>query len=233
MKFIGRKEEIETLKKLYESNGLKGAILYGRCRTGKTSLLLESAKEFKGKVIYYQCLDTIDGINAENLLSCIKNQFPEITFFGKPQFTDILSLIFSIAEKQNILFILDEYSYLKDQDLIDSYLQSLIDHNQGLNLKIILSGSYVSIRKHLLDYDSPLHGRFLYSIQLEPFDYYESSYFYPQASLKDKVRYYSAFGGIPYHLSLIRPVLFRRKPENTPFIQERSFRTENRNHHRR
>lgn len=207
MEFIGRKEEREILKELYKSKGLKGAILYGRRRTGKTSLLLESAKDFQGKVIYYQCLDTIDSVNAENLISCIKNQFPEMTFFGKPQFIDVLSLIFSMAKKENILLILDEYSYLKDQDLIDSYLQSLIDKNQDLNLKIVLAGSYVNIMEHLLDYDHPLHGRFLHSIHLEPFDYFESSLFYPQASSKDKVRYYSIFGGVPYYLSLIRPEL--------------------------
>ena len=103
MEFIGKKEERKILKKLYKSKGLKGAILYGRRRTGKTSLLLESAKDFQGKVIYYQCLDTIDSVNAENLISCIKSQFPEMTFFGKPQLIDVLSLIFSIAKKESIL----------------------------------------------------------------------------------------------------------------------------------
>lgn len=205
MKFIGRSEEIKTLESLYHQKGLKGAILYGRRRTGKTSLLLESAKSFNGKVIYFQCLDSVDSVNAETLLFKVKTIFPDIPFFGKPSFMDVLSLIFSLAEKESILLILDEYSYLKDQDLMDSYLQSLIDQNQDLNLKIILSGSYVNIMEHLLDYDHPLHGRFLYQIHLQPFDYYDSSFFYPNATSEDKIRYYSVFGGIPYHLSLIDP----------------------------
>lgn len=46
MNFFGRKDELSTLKKMYKMPGIKGAIVYGRRRLGKTSLLLESAKDF-------------------------------------------------------------------------------------------------------------------------------------------------------------------------------------------
>lgn len=227
MNFIGRTREMQTLDRLYQQKGLKGAILYGRRRTGKTSLLFESSKRFQGKVIYFQCLDTVDSINAENLLFKVKSLFPDVQAFGDPSFNDVLSLIFSLAEKEPILLILDEYSYLKDQDLIDSYLQAMIDQHQDLNIKIILSGSYVNIMEHLLDYDHPLHGRFLYQIHLQPFDYYDSSFFYPKASNLDKIRYYSVFGGIPYYLSMINPMSSFEDnvkelllSENAPLIQE-------------
>lgn len=205
MSFIGRTNELATLTKLYKMQGLKGAILYGRRRTGKTSLLLESAKEFPGKVIYYQCLNAINSTNAENLLAKIVTVFPSISVIGKPSLTDVLSLIFKLAKNESLLLILDEYSYLQNQDFIDSYLQSLIDQNLDSNMKIILSGSYVNIMEHLLDYDHPLHGRFLYKIHLQHFDYYDSSLFYPNVSPIDKIRYYSVFGGIPYYLSMINP----------------------------
>lgn len=52
MEFIGRTEELNALSDLYHKRGLKGAIVYGRRRFGKTSLLLESAKNFHGKVIF-------------------------------------------------------------------------------------------------------------------------------------------------------------------------------------
>lgn len=40
-------------------------------------------------------------------------------------------------------------------------------------------------------------------ICLQAFDYYESSKFYPEVSLEDKIRYYSVLGGVPYYLSMI------------------------------
>lgn len=150
MSFIGRTNELAALTKLYTMQGLKGAILYGRKRIGKTSLLLESAKEFPGKVIYYQCLNAINSINAKNLLAKVEMVFPSISVIGKPSLTDVLSLIFKLAKNEPLLLILDEYSYLQDQDFIDSYLQSLIDQNLDSNMKIILSGFYVNIMEHFL-----------------------------------------------------------------------------------
>lgn len=203
MNFIGRETELNTLNDLYSQKGCKGAILYGRRRFGKTSLLIESSHNFNGKVIYYQCLDTSDQENAKQLFSAVEEVFPNASIFGNYSFSDVLSLIFSLAKAQPILLILDEYPYLHDRNSIDSKFQDLIDHNLEINLKLILSGSYVNIMEHLLDDNHPLHGRFMYKIMLEPFDYYDSSMFYKNASEVDKVRFYSVFGGVPYYLSMI------------------------------
>lgn len=203
MEFIGRKEELNTLFQLYHEVGLKGAIVYGRRRFGKTSLLLESSKSFPGKVIFYQCLRMTDKENAKQLFLAVKMIFPEAELLGDFTFLDVLQLIFRLSENVPVLLILDEYCYLKDRDGIDSYLQSLIDHHLDFNLKIVLSGSIVDVMEHLLDADHPLHGRFLYKICLQAFDYYDSSLFYPKVSLEDKIKYYSVLGGIPYYLSMI------------------------------
>lgn len=207
MEFIGRKDELDTLKKLYQQNRLKGAIIYGRRRFGKTSLLLQSAKNFEGKVIYYQCLKMTNRENAKQLLYAVQQVFPDADLFGEYSFLDVLDLIFNLAKKEPILFLLDEYPYLSSRDGIDSYLQSLMDHNQDLNMKIVLSGSYIGIMEHLLDADHPLHGRFLYKIHLKAFDYYDSSMFYRDVSNEDKIKYYSVLGGIPYYLSMIDKTL--------------------------
>lgn len=49
--FIGRKEELKTLSKLYEKTGFQMAVIYGKRRIGKTTLLTEFIKD--KKAVYY------------------------------------------------------------------------------------------------------------------------------------------------------------------------------------
>ena len=52
--FIGREKELNILKKMYQEKELTGAIIYGRRRFGKSTLIKESSKDFDGIFIYYQ-----------------------------------------------------------------------------------------------------------------------------------------------------------------------------------
>ena len=45
MEFIDREKEIEALERLWERNGAQFLVLYGRRRTGKTTLLLHWAQD--------------------------------------------------------------------------------------------------------------------------------------------------------------------------------------------
>ena len=53
--FIGRKQEISTLKHLYDSNKFQFAVIYGRRRIGKTALINEFFKD--KKAIYFTGLE--------------------------------------------------------------------------------------------------------------------------------------------------------------------------------
>lgn len=59
--------------------------------------------------------------------------------------------------------------------------------------------------KGILAYKSPLYGRSSFVMNLHPMDYYESAEFYASYSNEDKIKIYSALGGIPYYNSLIDP----------------------------
>jgi len=67
-------------------------------------------------------------------------------------------------------------------------------------VKLILCGSYITIMKELLTESNPLFGRFSLIQHIHDFDYYEASMFYPELSVRDKIAYYSVFGGCPYVL---------------------------------
>lgn len=205
MIFHGREEELKTLKAFYEAPGLKGAILYGRRRQGKSCLLRKSREDFKGSAIYYQCLKDVDRKNASSLIEVCKSKIKDFHRVGAPSFSDVLAEIFYRSKEQPILLILDEYPYLQDREKIDSFLQRLRDNNQDSKRKIILSGSYVDIRTSLIDIANPLHGRFALKRKINSFDYKDSSLFYPDATDEEKIGYYSVFGGTPYYLARIDP----------------------------
>ena len=204
MDFFGRIKELEVLKSMYLEKGLTGAIIYGRKRLGKSTLIKESSKYFDGLFIYFQCLKALDIVNAQGLSMVIKDKIPDAFLSKNASFTEVLDFLFLKSLSLPILLVLDEYSYLNNREYIDSFLQSRIDQYKDTSkMKIILSGSYVDIMDHLLDMNNPLHGRFKYKIKLEAFNYYEASNFYKNVSLEDKVKYYAVFGGVPYYLSML------------------------------
>jgi len=204
MKFIGRDEEIKKIKEMYKSAAFEALLLYGRRRIGKSELIKHSLQYFKGKKIYYECKQTSEKNNAESLSALLSDafDFPPISF---QSLEEILRFLFRRAEKEDILLVIDEYSYLSDVlKGMDSILQSIIDEfKEKSRLKLILCGSYVDTMQKLIEKENPLFGRFSYIMKLQEMNYYDSRQFYPTFSNEDKVRLYSVFGGIPYYNRLI------------------------------
>ncbi|MBF0982682.1 MAG: ATP-binding protein [Lachnospiraceae bacterium] len=204
MKFIGRDEEIKKIKEMYKSAAFEALLLYGRRRIGKSELIKHSLQYFKGKKIYYECKQTSEKNNVESLSALLSDafDFPPISF---QSFEEILRFLFRRAEKEDILLVIDEYSYLSDVlKGMDSILQSIIDEfKEKSRLKLILCGSYVDTMQKLIEKENPLFGRFSYIMKLQEMNYYDTQQFYPTFSSEDKVRLYSVFGGIPYYNRLI------------------------------
>lgn len=51
-KFIGRKNELDALEKLYNTPGFQMTVIYGRRRIGKSTLIKEFIKEKKSGLFY-------------------------------------------------------------------------------------------------------------------------------------------------------------------------------------
>lgn len=189
---------------MYKSAAFEALLLYGRRRIGKSELIKHSLQYFKGKKIYYECKQTSEKNNVESLSALLSDafDFPPISF---QNFEEILRFLFRRAEKEDILLVIDEYSYLSDVlKGMDSILQSIIDEfKEKSRLKLILCGSYVDTMQKLIEKENPLFGRFSYIMKLQEMNYYDSRQFYSTFSNEDKVRLYSVFGGIPYYNRLI------------------------------
>lgn len=204
MHFYGREQELQALAQTLALDTLDGAIIYGRRRFGKTTLIRKAAESFGGAFVYYQCLKASDAINVRGLAQAAGDALGDVFLSENATFSEVVEYLFRRGQNEPLLLALDEYPYLSGREEIDTRIQSLIDRfRHSSRMKVILAGSSIGIMETILDESNPLHGRFRCKIQLDAFDYLEASRFYPSASNEDKIAYYSVFGGIPYYLSMI------------------------------
>lgn len=208
MNFYGREKEKKSLERFYSRTSQMAALIYGRRRVGKSELIKQSLRETDISSVYYECRQTTEMNNVESLSLLISEKYgyPRLAF---SKMEEVLDFLFRQAEKERLILVLDEYSYIRDVVKgMDSILQVLIDqYKETSQLKLIVCGSFVDTMKSLLLVQSPLYGRIDLTMELKPMDYYESALFYRTFSDEDKVKLYSVFGGIPYYNRLIDPAL--------------------------
>lgn len=204
MAFFGRTKQLDQLKKEMTSGEMRMALIYGRRRVGKSELVKQAVKESGIKSFYYECKQVAEASNVQSICEVV-SEVQGLPVLGFTSFEKLMDYIFTLAKEENIVFILDEYPYLRENTKgLDSILQSLIDkYRETSKLKLIILGSYVDIMRSLLEHSNPLFGRIDLVIDLKQMDYFESAMFYPDLSDEDKVRIYSVFGGIPYYNRLI------------------------------
>ena len=204
MNFIGRIKELAQIKNEVDQNNFSFMLIYGRRRIGKSELVKQVLTTSKVKNIYYECKQITQESNVKSICTLLEDYF-KLPSLGFSTFEDILDYIFKLSLKEKIIFVLDEYPYLRENVKgLDSIIQSLIDkYKNKSKLKLILLGSYVETMKALLEHSNPLFGRVSLTINLKQMDYYESSLFYQKFKEEDKIRFYCVLGGVPHYNSLI------------------------------
>lgn len=200
MEFIGRTEEKNLIDNLLKKKGYQGCIIYGRRRMGKTELVKHCLMNKNRPFIMYQCKESSEQDNTNQLTKLIREVLG-IKYVSFDNFFDAISFIFEYSREKEIYFALDEYPYIRDMIAgCDSKLQYIIDdHAMSSNMKFFILGSSISTMEELQEHSNPLYMRFSSSILLKQMDYYDSSYFYPNFSIEDKVKLYAVFGGVPYY----------------------------------
>ena len=220
--FIGRDKELEILHQQFNAAKRTAVLVYGKRRVGKSTLIKEAARDFAGVVINHLCIRSSYEGNL-NLLCrsvCLALGLPPMNFASIFDLFDFLK-----SYSKPILIVLDEYQYLKDslkENEVDSYMQVIVD-SLPENVKVVLCGSYISIMKELLLESNPLFGRFTAIVHLEEFDYYDAAKFYPDLSVRDKIRFYAVFGGSPFVLTNLDPAQDIRQNISSLLINQNSI----------
>lgn len=202
MKFIDRKREMSTLEKEYNREN-SFVVLYGRRRTGKTTLIKEFIKD-KNSFYFFA-----DKQNESLQINRFKNQLVEHfkdEFLKKIEINDwdtIFDYFISKIGDEKFVLVIDEFQYLCLMNKgFSSIFQRIYDEKiADKNIMVILCGSLISMMySEVLSYDSPLYGRRTAQIKLQPisFEYYKE--FFNNKSKRELIEFYSITGGIPKYI---------------------------------
>lgn len=206
--FFGREKELRIIHQFLNTDKFQGFLIYGRRRVGKSSLIKKSLEGYQGKIVYFQALNNVTSkVNLLQLNSLLQIVYPNALIVPETfsDFKEAFEFIFKESLKEDTVLVLDEYSYLKEQEKgLDSVLQILIDkYQKESHLKLFLCGSIMDTMLHIIDSGNPLFGRLSCQIRLQPFDYLDAGKMLSFCSDENKFKYYAILGGSPYLLSLV------------------------------
>lgn len=208
--FRGRTAELKVLDKKFKQDGFVMTVLYGRRRVGKTKLINKFMQEHDCKKISFTSVEREEpellSLMTESVLTVLAPDMVDSISFNS--FEDLFDFIGKQAEKERIIFFIDEYPYLAKQcPYIQSVLQKIIDTKwKNGNLFFIICGSLVSFMKdEVLAESAPLHGRSSLELKLKPFNYLETADFLEGYSPEEKAICYGLTNGVAKYIEQFDP----------------------------
>lgn len=218
---IGRKNEIEELERLYQSDRPEFVAIYGRRRVGKTFLIKQA---LKGRITFQHT--GVSPVDQEGEKSRMKMQLESFYYsllshglegFKKPTswmeaFFQLEQLLVKLDDGGRQVVFIDELPWMDTPR--SGFLPAFESFWNGWcssrdNLMLVVCGSATSwILGHLSRNHGGLYGRLTDEIKLAPFTLKECEDYFSgegiEMSRYDIVQSYMVFGGIPYYLSYFK-----------------------------
>jgi AAA+ ATPase superfamily predicted ATPase len=210
MKFYDREKELETLRLNYEraETSASFTMVTGRRRVGKTSLLLESAKDHK--CLYWFVSRKNERLLCESFQKSAETALNLRIFGTVASFSELFEQLLKFSETERFTLIIDEFQeFDRVNPSIFSEIQDLWDrrHPQS-HIDLIACGSvYSMMRKLFEDHKEPLFGRLNSKILLRSFasgvlkeilgDHF------PAYEPEDLLCFYTLTGGVPKYANLL------------------------------
>ena len=206
MEFINRKKELELLESEYRRETSSFVVIFGRRRTGKTTLI---NRFLKGKKSLYFFADTQ---NETGQIRRFQEQLSEVfeDDLLKEVKIDSWDFIFNylsqkLNDNERFVLAIDEFqSLVKSNKNFSSIFQRIFDTQfKNKNIMIILCGSLISMMySETLAYSSPLYGRRTAQIKLQEIDFSHYHEFYKRMDKEELIQYFTVTGGIPKYIEL-------------------------------
>lgn len=202
--FKGRVNELKLIDDLWDSENATLLILYGRRRVGKTRLLTHWINRHPKRSIYWVAEPSSALHQLRSFSQAIYNfSHPDILAprdFTYADWEQAFEEVAQLARNERLTLIIDEVTYLIEVDSnFVGLLQKMWDHTlKDSMVKLALCGSQRGLmEKEILDYKAPLYGRATAQIELPPLSFSVLSEFFPHYDLRQQVKIYSIFGGVP------------------------------------
>ena len=141
--FVGRERELAALERMYGKGDFQMAVIYGRRRVGKTTLIDEFTKD--KRVLYFTAQQKTSRQNLELFSAAAYAAFSlpgSLPAFSS--WNDALAFVVERVESDTggapLVFVFDEFPYAAEADpSLPSVFQTAIDHGfKQTNAKLIL-----------------------------------------------------------------------------------------------
>jgi hypothetical protein len=205
---LDREREWRVLERLWTRARPDLIFVIGRRRAGKSYLLTRFTQQVGG--IYYQATRRTEAEQLASLTRIIGEHFGDAALqhgIVFPSWEDLFGYLTQRADGNPFLLVLDEFPYLAGAaPALTSIIQNLWDHAwAGTRMKLVLSGSYITVMNQLEQVDQPLYGRRTSKLVLGPFGFADVALFIPEYDAREQMVAYGLFGHLPGHLALMDP----------------------------
>jgi len=211
-RFVGRHIELQALDRFLSAPQAGLAILYGRRRVGKTTLLEQWLSHGPREALYWTATTKGAAILLRDFSQALLRSDRRFTApipesFTFPSWEEAFERLGHIAEASPDPFVvvLDEFTYLiAAYPPVASVLQVAWDRRLSKipQLRLILTGSSIGLmERHVLAANAPLYGRASAVLQLHPLPYGTFVEVFPDWSPDERVAAYAVTGGVPAYLA--------------------------------
>ena len=227
MIFINREKELELLQSEYNRKTSSFVVIYGRRRTGKTTLINQFLKEKRSLYFFADTQNEKGQIRRfqEQLANVFNDKLlHEVTIESWDLIFDYLCE--KLDDDNRFVLAIDEFQSLtKSNKHFSSIFQRIFDTKlKNKNIMIILCGSLISMMySETLAYSSPLYGRRTAQIKLQEIEFSYYNEFYKGLNNIELIERFSVTGGIPKYIELFNQNKNLYKSIKTEILDKNKF----------
>ncbi len=204
MKFYNRQQELAEIEH-FDKNRPSMLVVTGRRRIGKTELV----KKIKNHLYLFVDSEKSETLLLQEFFSEMKQKFKIDELIKVTTWEEFFSLMFKIAEKEEISVVFDEFQrFLRINPSVIYQLQKYWDLNKNrTKILLIFSGSSIGmIKKIFIENKAPLFKRAQNILYLKPFKFNTIGTILSDfgiKSIEEQIKIYALFGGIINYYSLM------------------------------